>query len=109
MEALSQRPGEGLDQLRLREVLLEDADEGVLECVDLVFVHAAASQADDVEGILSDMGLEVGDTPRIIEVYNKVDLLDDSHRAQIVQLAGLMDRERIDLDAGNIHWSQNRK
>ena len=50
----------------------------------------AAAQADDVEGILADLGIEATDTHRVIEVWNKVDRLDDRDRERL--LAGEANR-----------------
>ncbi len=36
-----------------------------------------AAQAEDVHAIMADLGIERGDTKRIIEVWNKIDLLDE--------------------------------
>jgi GTPase len=39
-----------------------------------------AAQAEDVHAIMASLGIERGDTRRIIEVWNKIDLLDDAGR-----------------------------
>jgi GTP-binding protein HflX len=39
-----------------------------------------AAQAEDVHAIMESLGIERGDTSRIIEVWNKIDLLDDAGR-----------------------------
>src|SRR5690606_27154159 len=44
----------------------------------------AAAQANDVEGILADLGGEATDTHRVIEVWNKVDRLDDRDRERLL-------------------------
>ncbi len=44
-----------------------------------------AAQADDVERILADLGVEVSDTKRVIEVWNKIDRLDDSNRERLLE------------------------
>lgn len=43
-----------------------------------------AAQADDVERILSDLGVEVGDASHVLEVWNKVDQLDGTMREQLL-------------------------
>lgn len=43
-----------------------------------------AAQAEDVERILSDLGVDASDSDRIIEVWNKIDLLDDGHRERLL-------------------------
>jgi GTPase len=40
-----------------------------------------AAQADDVAAILGDLGIDAADGKRVIEVWNKVDLLDAPSRA----------------------------
>ncbi|WP_353641235.1 GTPase HflX [Mesorhizobium sp. WSM2239] len=43
-----------------------------------------AAQAEDVERILADLGVDVADTERIIEVWNKIDLLDEGTRERLL-------------------------
>ncbi|BAB47992.1 GTP binding protein-like [Mesorhizobium japonicum MAFF 303099] len=43
-----------------------------------------AAQAEDVERILADLGVDAGDTKRVIEVWNKVDLLDEGNRSRLL-------------------------
>jgi GTP-binding protein HflX len=43
-----------------------------------------AAQADDVERILADLGVEVSAKGRIVEVWNKIDLLDDANRDRLL-------------------------
>ena len=43
-----------------------------------------AAQAEDVEQILHDLGVDPGDKTRIIEVWNKIDLLDDANRDRLL-------------------------
>ncbi len=43
----------------------------------------SAAQAADVAGVLEGLGIDPGDTPRIVEVYNKIDLLDEDARADL--------------------------
>jgi GTPase len=43
-----------------------------------------AAQADDVERILADLGVDASDAKRVIEVWNKVDLLDEANRARLI-------------------------
>ena len=45
------------------------------------------AQAEDVERILADLGIEAGDSQRVIEVWNKIDLLDADARAQMDDIA----------------------
>ena len=43
-----------------------------------------AAQAEDVERILSDLGVDASDTNRVIEVWNKIDLLDEGNRERLL-------------------------
>ncbi|CAN7733542.1 GTPase HflX [Mesorhizobium sp. LjNodule214] len=43
-----------------------------------------AAQAEDVERILADLGVDAGDAKRVIEVWNKIDLLDEGNRARLL-------------------------
>src|SRR5690606_11318316 len=47
-----------------------------------------AAQAEDVERILRDLGVDAQDEKRVLEVWNKVDLLDESDRQRLLE-AGL--------------------
>mgnify|MGYP000988196637 CR=1 FL=1 len=42
------------------------------------------AQAEDVEHILADLGVDASDHERVIEVWNKVDLIDDANRARLL-------------------------
>lgn len=43
-----------------------------------------AAQADDVERILADLGVDAGDAKRVIEVWNKIDQLDEGNRSRLL-------------------------
>ncbi|UVK36953.1 GTPase HflX [Mesorhizobium sp. AR10] len=43
-----------------------------------------SAQAEDVERILADLGVDAGDTKRVIEVWNKIDRLDEGNRARLL-------------------------
>ncbi|AID29994.2 GTPase HflX [Mesorhizobium loti] len=43
-----------------------------------------AAQAEDVERILADLGVDASDAKRVIEVWNKVDLLDEGNRSRLL-------------------------
>jgi GTP-binding protein HflX len=43
-----------------------------------------AAQAEDVERILGDLGVDAHDDRRVIEVWNKIDLLDDANRERLL-------------------------
>jgi GTPase len=46
-----------------------------------------AAQSADVETILGDLGIDASDDQRLIEVWNKLDLLDKEHRQNLLALA----------------------
>jgi GTP-binding protein HflX len=43
-----------------------------------------AAQAEDVERILSDLGVDASDAEHVVEVWNKVDLIDEASREQLL-------------------------
>ena len=43
-----------------------------------------AAQAEDVERILADLGVDAGDDKRVVEVWNKIDRLDEGNRARLL-------------------------
>ncbi|MHA6684625.1 GTPase HflX [Mesorhizobium sp. A556] len=43
-----------------------------------------AAQAEDVEHILTDLGVDPADPKRVIEVWNKIDRLDDGNRERLL-------------------------
>lgn len=43
-----------------------------------------AAQAGDVERILADLGVDARDSKRVIEVWNKIDRLDEGNRARLL-------------------------
>ncbi|HMM63861.1 MAG TPA: GTPase HflX [Mesorhizobium sp.] len=47
-----------------------------------------AAQAEDVEQILADLGVDATDSSRVIEVWNKIDLLDEAHRDRLLADGG---------------------
>ena len=52
-----------------------------------------AAQAGDVERILTDLGVDASDTRRVLEVWNKIDLLDDGNRERLLAEGPGRDRE----------------
>lgn len=44
-----------------------------------------AAQAEDVERILADLGVDAGDRNRVLEVWNKIDRLEPSDRARLLE------------------------
>ncbi len=64
------------------------------------------AQREDVIQILSDLGIEYEEDPRIIEVYNKMDLIDDDMRSDLQrksnfdeQICLISAQEKINTDA----------
>lgn len=43
-----------------------------------------AAQAEDVERILADLGVDASDAKRVIEVWNKIDLLDEGNQERLL-------------------------
>ncbi|MGB3415524.1 MAG: GTPase HflX [Mesorhizobium sp.] len=43
-----------------------------------------AAQAEDVEHILADLGVDAGDDSKVLEVWNKIDRLDDGNRERLL-------------------------
>ena len=43
-----------------------------------------AAQAEDVERILGDLGVDASDAAHVVEVWNKVDLLDEANRTRLI-------------------------
>jgi GTP-binding protein HflX len=52
------------------------------------------AQMQDVEKVLRELGIEDATHDRLIEVWNKIDLLDADGRAQLVNLAGRLPHDR---------------
>ena len=44
-----------------------------------------AAQAQDVESILRDLDVDAADATRVVEVWNKIDLLDEGNRERLVE------------------------
>ena len=62
----------------------------ILHVID-VSRHDYEAQREDVIQIMSDLGIEYDDDVRIIEVYNKIDLLDDDARGDMERKAKFSD------------------
>jgi GTP-binding protein HflX len=72
--------------------------EEVIGADVIVHVRDAAhedteAQARDVAGILSELGIDANDTQKIIEVWNKIDLLDASGRERVENIAARRSEE----------------
>ena len=73
----------------LEEVLSADI---ILHVRDLSHEDAEAQSA-DVVAILRDLGVDPNDHARLIEVWNKIDLLAEAERERLLNIAGLKPRE----------------
>jgi GTP-binding protein HflX len=73
----------------LEEVISADV---ILHVRDISHEDTQA-QSSDVEAILSDLGIKPGDHERIIEVWNKLDLVDKNAQASLAEAA---ERRRMD-------------
>ena len=67
----------------LEDVLVADV---ILHVRDMAHEDAEA-QGEDVATILTELGINPGDHQRLIEVWNKADLLDEERRVQLANLA----------------------
>ena len=74
----------------LEEVLEADV---ILHVRDISHEDTGA-QAEDVASVLHDLGIEVHEDPRIIEVWNKIDLLSETEREQVIERAALQQPSR---------------
>jgi GTP-binding protein HflX len=72
----------------LEEVLEADV---ILHVRDISHEDTAA-QAEDVAAVLDHLGIKMTEDPRVIEVWNKIDLLDDDERASLIDLASQQQR-----------------
>jgi GTP-binding protein HflX len=69
----------------LEEVLEADI---ILHVRDIAHEDSEA-QSTDVDTILATLGIDTNDHDRLIEVWNKADLLDEEHRAALINSANL--------------------
>ncbi len=67
----------------LEEVLEADV---ILHVRDIVHEDTGA-QAEDVANVLHDLGIEMDEDPRVIEVWNKIDLLDEEELQKVLDRA----------------------
>ena len=58
-----------------------------------------AAQAEDVESVLSDLGVDAHDASRVIEVWNKIDLLDDANRERLLAEGAQSKRPPVAISA----------
>ncbi len=66
---------------------LEDVIEAdIILHVRDVSTDDTEAQASDVIGILNDLGIDPTDKHRLIEVWNKIDLIDENERVRLAQL-----------------------
>jgi GTP-binding protein HflX len=76
-----------------RATLEEVIEADVILHVRDVAHEDTAAQSHDVEKVLGELGIEATD-PRLIEVWNKIDQLDEGTRARLVNLAERQPAER---------------
>ncbi len=74
----------------LEEVLEADV---ILHVRDIVHEDTNA-QAEDVASVLHDLGIEINIDPRVIEVWNKIDLLPDEERQTVLDRAAIQQPSR---------------
>lgn len=80
----------------LEEVISADL---ILHVRDISHPETTA-QAGDVEGVLHDLGVDPqARNTRVIEVWNKADLLDEEEREQLVSLAGFSETRPVLVSA----------
>jgi GTP-binding protein HflX len=73
--------------------------EDVIEADVLLHVRDVShgetdAQASDVHGVLQDLGIDPNDTRRVIEVWNKADLLSDDERNRLATASSRVSPER---------------
>jgi GTP-binding protein HflX len=73
--------------------------EEVIEADVILHVRDVAhedteAQSRDVEGVLRQLGIDADDTQRLIEVWNKIDLVDDARRLELANMAARQPAER---------------
>jgi GTPase len=59
----------------------------------------SAAQADDVATVLASLGIEAGDRRHVIEVWNKIDLLDEAAKEATLRLAESAEAGTIAISA----------
>ena len=72
--------------------------EEVIEADVIVHVRDAAhgdaeAQAKDVAAILSELGVDAGDLGRLVEVWNKIDLIDREARERLANIAARREKQ----------------
>ncbi len=74
-----------------RATLDEVSEADVILHVRDIAADTSDAEAHDVEAVLSEIGVDPSDRHRLIEVWNKVDLLDEDRREDICRRAALSD------------------
>jgi GTP-binding protein HflX len=77
-----------------RATLEEVMEADVILHVRDVSHGEAEAQAKDVEQVLRELDIDPNDRKRIVEAWNKIDLLDPERRIEIVNLADRKETER---------------
>jgi GTP-binding protein HflX len=70
----------------------------VVHVRDIAHPESDAQRA-DVETVLADLGIDPGPEGRVIEVLNKIDLLDPAHRADLLAIAPRSGRDGVAISA----------
>lgn len=70
-----------------RATLEEVVDANIIVHLRDISDPDTAAQAQDVERILDDLGVDANDSERVIEVWNKIDLLDEANRERLLAQA----------------------
>jgi GTP-binding protein HflX len=74
--------------------------EEVIEADVILHVRDVAhedteAQSRDVEGVLRQLGIDADDSQRLIEVWNKIDLVDEERRLQLANTAARQPADRL--------------
>ncbi len=77
-----------------RATLEEVIEADVILHVRDVSHEDTEAQSHDVEEVLRQLGIEPGEGRRMIEVWNKIDRLDDAGRERLINLAERQPAER---------------
>ena len=82
-----------------RATLEEVIEADVILHVRDVSHEDTEAQQHDVEDVLRQLGIEPGQTGRVIEVWNKIDRLDETERTRLVNVAGRLERRPVLVSA----------
>ena len=82
-----------------RATLEEVTEADIILHVRDIASPETAEQAADVEGVLRDLGIEVDGGDRIVEVWNKIDLLAPEDRQALASRAAAAERPSVPVSA----------